>query len=109
MKPLTAKEVEYIVDSMSNEDLLIKQCVSAAAQSKNIAVQQICVQLLVQHKKHYQDLLTLLQQHTAIAPKTVQEANQMEQMQKLQTAQNQNQQIMAKLQQANQGFQHPLN
>ncbi|MGM9988161.1 MAG: hypothetical protein ACI35O_13165 [Bacillaceae bacterium] len=91
MKPLTAKELEYIVDSMSNEDLLIKQCVVAAAQSSNPGVKQICQELLGQHKQHYQTLLSLLQQHTSIAPKTPQEATQMEQQQQAQTAQNQNQ------------------
>lgn len=100
--------MEYIVDSMSNEDLLMKQCVSAGAQSQNVAVQQICKELIMQHKMHYQGLLTLLQQHTGIAPKTVQEATQMEQMQQAQAAQNQNQQHFTNQQQANQGFQSPL-
>lgn len=97
--------MEYIVDSMSNEDLLIKQCVAAAAQSPNLAVQQICGQLLTRHQQHYQGLLTLLQHHTAIAPKTVQEATQMEQMQQAQTAQNQ--QILT-AQSLHQDFQPPL-
>ncbi|MGM9926088.1 MAG: hypothetical protein ACI35R_17720 [Bacillus sp. (in: firmicutes)] len=109
MEPLTAKELEYIADSMSNEDLLIKQCVATIAHTQNIAVKQICQQLIGQHSQHYQGLLTLLQQHTAVAPKTLQEAAQMEQKQKAQTAQQQNQQILAQQnQQANQEFQNPL-
>mgnify|MGYP003418593533 CR=1 FL=1 len=103
LQPLTGKELEYIADSMSNEDLLIKQCLAAAAQSPNIAVQQICKQLLTQHQQHYQGLFTLLQQHSPIAPKTVQEATQMEQMQQAQTTTLQNQQMFN--QQHNPGFQ----
>lgn len=107
MKPLTGKELEYIVDCMSNEDLLIKQCVAAAAQTPTTAVKQICEQLLMQHKQHYQGLLTLLQQHSTLAPKTVEEATAMEQKQQAQTVQHQNQQFLAQ-QQANQGFQQDL-
>lgn len=90
---------------MSNEDLLIKQCLVASAQSPTVAVQQLCNQLLTQHKEHYQGLLTLLQQHTSVAPKTVEEATQMEQMQQAQATQNQTQQMHANSQQPNQGFQ----
>lgn len=104
MKPLTAKELEYIVDSMSNEDLLIKQCLAAAAQSTNVAVQQICGQFIAEHTQHYQALLTLLQQHTGVAPKSVQEANQMEQVQQAQAQAAQNQQSL----QSNLGSQNPL-
>ncbi|WP_052343521.1 hypothetical protein [Bacillus massiliigorillae] len=107
MKPLTGKELEYIVDCMSNEDLLIKQCVAAAAQTPTPAVKQICEQLLLQHKQHYQGLLTLLQQHSSIAPKTVEEATAMEQKQQAQTAQQQTQQIIAQ-QQAHREFQQGL-
>lgn len=88
LQPLTSKELEYIADCMSNEDLLIKQCLATAAQSPNMAVQQICKQLLTHHQQHYQGLFNLLQQHSPIAPKTVQEATQMEQMQQAKTAQS---------------------
>lgn len=104
MKPLTAKELEYIADSLSNEDLLIKQCVAAAAQTPTPAVKQICQQLLMQHKQHYQGLLALLQQHSTIAPKTVEEATAMEQKQQVQTAQQQNQQIMSQQNTSQQGL-----
>lgn len=87
LQPLTGKELEYIADSMSNEDLLIKQCLVGASQSQNTAVQQICKQLLTQHQQHYQELYTLLQQHSSVAPKTIEEATQMEQMQQAKTNQ----------------------
>lgn len=105
MNPLSGKELEYISDCISNEDLLIKQCV-VAAQSPNAAVKQICGQLISQHKQHYQGLVSLLQEHASIAPKTTQEADQMVQMQQAKTQQNKNQPIFTTQQQQNQG--HPL-
>ncbi|WLR51747.1 hypothetical protein LC040_02255 [Bacillus tianshenii] len=68
--PLTTKEMEYIVDSMSNEDLLIKQTIVAFTHSQTPAVQQLCQQLSEQHQQHYQQLLTTLQNHASIAPKS---------------------------------------
>lgn len=67
-QPITAKELEYIVDSMSNEDLLIKQTVVALTHSQTPAVQQLFQQLSQQHTQHYQQLLNTLQQHAPIAP-----------------------------------------
>lgn len=66
--PLTAKELEYIVDSMSNEDLLVKQTVVALTHAQTPAVQQLFQQLQGQHTQHYQQLLTCLQQHASMAP-----------------------------------------
>ncbi|MFS0781097.1 hypothetical protein [Bacillus sp. 1P06AnD] len=91
MKPLTAKELEYIADSMSNEDLLIKQCLATLAHSPNQATIQLCGQMLKQHSQHYQGLMALLQQHTSVAPKTPQEATQMAQAEKAQAMQHQSQ------------------
>jgi hypothetical protein len=68
-KPLTSKEVEYIVDSMSNEDLLIKQAIVSLSHSQTPAVQQLFQQLSQQHQQHYQQLLTSLQQHASLAPR----------------------------------------
>ena len=73
MQPLTFKEMEYIVDSMSNEDLLVKQCITTVAQSKNTQVQNICRQFVSKHQGHYQTLLGVLQQHSSIAPTTEQD------------------------------------
>lgn len=68
-QPLTSKEVEYIVDAMSNEDLLIKQSIVSLSHSQTPAVQQMFQQLTQQHQQHYQQLLTSLQQHAPLAPK----------------------------------------
>lgn len=68
MKPLTFKEMEYIVDSMSNEDLLVKQCITTASHSQNTQVQNLCRQFVSKHQQHYQTLLGVLQQHNSLAP-----------------------------------------
>ncbi|MFY0544520.1 hypothetical protein [Brevibacillus sp. H7] len=68
MQPLTTKELEYIADSLSNEDLLSKQCLAAAAQTQNQAVHQYFTQAMQRHQKHYQQLLHTLQQHVQMAP-----------------------------------------
>jgi hypothetical protein len=68
MQPLTAKELEYIVDSMSNEDLLLKQCAVAAASIANPQLQQACNHMLNVHMQQYNMLLGALQQHQNLAP-----------------------------------------
>lgn len=68
MQPITAKELEYIADSMSNEDLLIKQCAVAASTIGNSQVQQVCSGMINSHKQHYETLLNALQQHQSLAP-----------------------------------------
>ncbi|MFN7252700.1 MAG: hypothetical protein ACK4M9_18295 [Anaerobacillus sp.] len=68
MQPLTTKEMEYIVDSMSNEDLLIKQCIATMSQTQNPAVKNLCQQSLATHQQHYNQLLQSLQQHLTVAP-----------------------------------------
>jgi len=68
MKAMTAKELEYIADSMSNEDLLIKQCSVAAASMTNIQLQQMCNHMIGEHTQHYTTLLNAIQQHQSMAP-----------------------------------------
>ncbi|KEO82167.1 hypothetical protein [Tumebacillus flagellatus] len=68
MQPLTAKELEYIVDSMSNEDLLIKQCTAAAASVQNPQLARIALEMAGRHQTHYNYLLNTLQQHQQLAP-----------------------------------------
>jgi len=65
---LTGKEMEYIVDSMSNEDLLIKQCAVAMASSANPQFQQLCGDMLQAHRQHYRMLMGALQQQLPAAP-----------------------------------------
>lgn len=72
MQAMTAKELEYIADSMSNEDLLIKQCAATAASSQNQIVQQTCIQMMKQHQQNYQTLMQALHQHQSLAPTQVQ-------------------------------------
>ncbi|MBN3523071.1 hypothetical protein [Paenibacillus apiarius] len=68
MKPLTAKELEYIADSISNEDLLIKQCAATAASSANTTVQQALTHMVSTHQQHMNILVQTLQQHAQLAP-----------------------------------------
>lgn len=68
MQPMTAKELEYIADSMSNEDLLIKQCAATAATATNPQLQQICTHMVDVHMQHYSTLLNALQQKQSVAP-----------------------------------------
>jgi len=72
-EPLTFKEMEYIVDSMSNEDLLMKQCVMTASTASNTNVQTICRQLLNTHEQHYNTLTEALKQHLPLAPNQIQQ------------------------------------
>lgn len=68
IQAITAKELEYIADSLSNEDLLIKQCAVAAASIVNQQLKQACSHMVDVHTQHYGTLLNSLQQHQAIAP-----------------------------------------
>ncbi|GKU83784.1 hypothetical protein [Niallia sp. NCCP-28] len=68
MKPLTGKELEYLADCMSNEDLLIKQAIISLTHVQNPAVQQLFTGIVKEHQKHYQTLLNTVQQHASIAP-----------------------------------------
>ncbi|MGZ9583445.1 hypothetical protein [Paenibacillus marinisediminis] len=74
-KPLTPKELEYITDSLSNEDLLLKQCAATAAciaQSNNAQALSSMVQV---HQQHMSILLNALQHHTQMAPTHPQQSN----------------------------------
>ncbi|MDG0808739.1 hypothetical protein [Cohnella rhizosphaerae] len=68
LQPITGKELEYIADSMSNEDLLIKQCAAAAASCSNQQIKQVLDHQAQVHTQHYQTLMSLLQQHQPLAP-----------------------------------------
>jgi hypothetical protein len=68
MQPLSGKEVEYIADSISNEDLLIKQLAATAGTTQNATVHQICVQQIQSHTGHMNTLVQLLEQHQQYAP-----------------------------------------
>ncbi|CAM3997316.1 hypothetical protein L1N85_14385 [Paenibacillus alkaliterrae] len=68
MKPMTAKELEYIADSMSNEELLIKQCTALAVTGTTPALQNLSLQFLQTHQNHYDSLLHAIQHHQQMAP-----------------------------------------
>ncbi|WP_150275190.1 hypothetical protein [Paenibacillus tepidiphilus] len=68
MQPLSGKELEYIADSISNEDLLIKQLAATAGVTQNATVHQICVQQINSHTRHMNTLVQLMQQHQQYAP-----------------------------------------
>nr|WP_058300948.1 hypothetical protein [Gorillibacterium timonense] len=68
MQPLTGKEMEYIVDSMSNEELLLKQCAAASAVTINPTIKQACESELAVHEQHLNTLMNLLKQHQQSAP-----------------------------------------
>ncbi|MBW4085437.1 hypothetical protein [Paenibacillus sp. S150] len=68
MQALSGKEVEYIADSISNEDLLIKQLAATAGSTQNSTVHQICTQQIQSHTQHMDALVQLLHQHQQYAP-----------------------------------------
>lgn len=68
MKPLMTKELGYIADMLSNEDLLAKRCVTLANQSQTPEVKSMCNQVASQHMQNYNQLQELLQQHANLAP-----------------------------------------
>ncbi|MBD2848443.1 hypothetical protein IDH44_24945 [Paenibacillus sp. IB182496] len=68
MQPVTGKELEYVVDSMSNEDLLMKQCAVAAVSATNPALRAMCASMQQVHEQHYQALVSKLEQHQQMAP-----------------------------------------
>ncbi|WP_068776841.1 hypothetical protein [Paenibacillus sp. FJAT-26967] len=76
MQPITAKELEYIADSMSNEDLLIKQSINALVSSQNPAIQQFAQHSVQRHQHHYSQLMNALHQHINLAPTQPQQQQQ---------------------------------
>lgn len=63
MQGLTNKELEYITDSLSNEELLLKQCASVASITTNAAVQNQCLNQIHTHEQHLNTLMNVLQQN----------------------------------------------
>ncbi|MFF2483733.1 hypothetical protein [Paenibacillus sp. NPDC058071] len=68
LQPITAKELEYVADSLSNEDLLLKQNALMASSATNTALKQIAQQMLHTHQQQYNTLLSCFQQHQQLAP-----------------------------------------
>ncbi|MFC4099549.1 hypothetical protein [Paenibacillus xanthanilyticus] len=68
LQPMSSKELEYIIDSISNEDLLLKQCAVAATSTSNQALVNIYQQAISQHQQHIETLIHTIQQHQQLAP-----------------------------------------
>ncbi|WP_410769877.1 hypothetical protein [Fontibacillus sp. BL9] len=68
MKPLSGKEVNYIADSIANEDMLIKMCAAAAAVSTNPQFGQAITEHMHVHEHHMHTLINAMKQHQHLAP-----------------------------------------
>lgn len=62
MQTPTAKELEYIVDSMSNEELMLKQCAAVASITTNPGVRSLCQAQVQTHEQHLHTLMNVLHQ-----------------------------------------------
>lgn len=68
MQPMTSKELDYTLDAICNEEILLKQCAVAASQTQNQGFQQLLRQMVGEHKQHLQTLVQLIQSHQTVAP-----------------------------------------
>ncbi|MDQ6423001.1 hypothetical protein RB620_26590 [Paenibacillus sp. LHD-117] len=68
LQPMTAKELEYAVDSMSNEDLLLKQCAATVSVATTPAIRNVCSQMIQMHQQHYDSLMHAITHHQQMAP-----------------------------------------
>lgn len=68
MQALSGKELNYIADSINNEDMLIKMCAAAAQISTHAQITQAVTQHIQVHEQHMNKLLDALKQHQTLAP-----------------------------------------
>ncbi|MGO4543357.1 hypothetical protein AB4Z29_00975 [Paenibacillus sp. 2TAB23] len=68
IQPMTGKELEYIADSMSNEDAQIKSCAALAATGTTPALKSLATQMIQTHQQHYDSLLHAISHHQQMAP-----------------------------------------
>lgn len=68
LQPLTSKELDYIVDCISNESSLAKHCAATAASIQNPSVQQAVLGFMHKHESHMDTLVQSLQSHQGVAP-----------------------------------------
>ncbi|MBW4837979.1 MAG: hypothetical protein KZY74_01170 [Paenibacillaceae bacterium] len=68
MQPLSMKELDYIADSISNEEMLSKLCAAAAAVSQNFEIEQAMLEHIRAHEHHLHQLTDSLRQHQMAAP-----------------------------------------
>lgn len=69
MQPLSMKELDYIADSISNEEMLGKLCAAAAVVSQNFEIEQAMLEHIRVHEHHLHLLTDSLRQHQMMAPK----------------------------------------
>lgn len=67
MQPLSMKELDYIADSISNEEMLSKLCAAAAAVSQNFEIEQAMLEHIRVHEHHLHLLTDSLRQHQMAA------------------------------------------
>lgn len=60
---MTTKELNYLSDTMKNEDLLAKLCVQGAVECQNSQLKSVLEQMAEAHMHSYQHLLSTMQQH----------------------------------------------
>ncbi|MNO61795.1 hypothetical protein D3C76_524530 [compost metagenome] len=70
MQPLSSKELNYIADSIANEEAIIKLCTAAASVCSNAQIGQELKEHIQCHEKHMQTLVHSLQQHQPLASST---------------------------------------
>lgn len=68
MQALSPKELSYIADSISNEEMLIKQCAATSSISHQPQIQQALNQYVRAHEQHLNTLIQALHQHQSLAP-----------------------------------------
>lgn len=64
---MTSKELNYLTDSMKNEDTLAKLCLHHAAASSNQELSSMFAHMAEKRLAHYGQLLAQLQGHTSAA------------------------------------------
>lgn len=72
MQPMTSKELEYLIDSISNEELLIKQCAAAAEVTTTQPLKQFYASMVQKQKQHIDALVNAIKQHQQLAPAQIQ-------------------------------------
>ncbi|GAB6926810.1 hypothetical protein JCM10914A_07930 [Paenibacillus sp. JCM 10914] len=68
LEPLSSKELDYIMDCISNETMLAKHCAATAAATQNPAIQQALLGFVNRHEQHLDMLVNSLQAHSSVAP-----------------------------------------
>ncbi|GIO42663.1 MULTISPECIES: hypothetical protein [Paenibacillus] len=68
MQALSGKELNYIADSIANEDMLIKMCAAAVQISTHPQITQAVTQHIQAHEQHMDKLRDALKQHQPLAP-----------------------------------------